>query len=972
MFIFFRFMANNSADMENGLGESCRRNLLADLQKFEDECNVDMMGVKEAAPMDIAIEVQNRPWKGEEEWLKWRKEKWKKADNKKSEEEMRKEKLTEIRRIRRMIERMERVEKQDGEDRRYKDLCARLKKLEDERLKAEKKKKEEARNTRLENYILEYMDSQEYKKAAGLDQYGAGYTRKKKAVSKKRKNDESLLSEKKKKKTSALVEKKKRVTRNDKGNDMRHKNLTTREIRSINITAQEDREASRKAVKKVPISHDVRNPPEVLRNEPTYTHNPMPERLDHVIDSTIIESIKESNRISLENRKLEDRRVGKVKPAVMASGATAHVSANRVNVKTGLPRTREISNTTKKQVNENHLDCESCGKNFKTKFQQNHHINTFLKSDVNVAPIEKTKFRSDLYQRIVCENKRCCATFDSVADYEQHSRTRHNMLEMSKDVWIFQETLKANERGLICSQCRSSFSTKSALDRHVKEQCAGEVLFECDVCKDFFSRSQEEFLDHLNTKHPACSEGLHVLENVHLEDGKKKDMKHYKPEVLKSTLTEKFFLNNQTIYRTFCKLYTEVTMLEDVFTHHGKMQMKEVVRNSVVTNGSITAQFCIPCIVRKNDGIQDIEREHVFATKAEIVNGASDVNRVIKKAERDMYAALENLEETGSGWSLSHCKRFDITVSLRNGVRGGRSNADGTDDVTNYAVKRCQGYERKLATSGRAAIMPRYMARGLLDIKNDDDMCFKYACLALRAKKLVAKDVLNAKKKADKKNIKFTENDAKKIREDPSTYLKYEHLMNFDNIQFPAGLDDMKTMEKNNPQVCFNVWQVRGVNFYRVYQTQSETIDKIREAGRLPPSTMQLVLAPYIDVMTKELMYHWFPVVNIKAWATQHSVTAEGNIKSGNAKEICPYCCMSFSRPTPNTGLTQREFAERQGDPTNVPILDPESLLVDEEGKILDPDTKSESGLYTAKYLTHVRNCQFNTGKHRFDNYSRQ
>ena len=69
-----------------------------------------------------------------------------------------------------------------------------------------------------------------------------------------------------KKKTSAFVEKKKRVTRNDKGNDMRHKNLTTREIRSINITAQEDREASRKAVKKVPISHDVRNPPEVLRN----------------------------------------------------------------------------------------------------------------------------------------------------------------------------------------------------------------------------------------------------------------------------------------------------------------------------------------------------------------------------------------------------------------------------------------------------------------------------------------------------------------------------------------------------------------------------------------------------------------------------------------------------------------------------------------------------------------------------------
>ena len=126
MFIFFRFMADSSADMENGLGESCRRNLLADLQKFEDECDVDMMGVEEAAPMDIAIVVQNRPWKGEEEWLKWRKEKWKKADIKKFEEEVRKEKLTEIRRIRRMIERMERVEKKDGEDRRYKDLCARL------------------------------------------------------------------------------------------------------------------------------------------------------------------------------------------------------------------------------------------------------------------------------------------------------------------------------------------------------------------------------------------------------------------------------------------------------------------------------------------------------------------------------------------------------------------------------------------------------------------------------------------------------------------------------------------------------------------------------------------------------------------------------------------------------------------------------------------------------------------------------
>ena len=86
-----------------------------------------------------------------------------------------------------------------------------IKKIEDERLKAEQKKKEEARNTRLENHILEYMDSLEYKRAAGLDQYGAGYTRKKKTVSKKRKNDESLLSEKKKKKTSVPVEKKKIV-----------------------------------------------------------------------------------------------------------------------------------------------------------------------------------------------------------------------------------------------------------------------------------------------------------------------------------------------------------------------------------------------------------------------------------------------------------------------------------------------------------------------------------------------------------------------------------------------------------------------------------------------------------------------------------------------------------------------------------------------------------------------------------------
>ena len=49
--------------------ETCRKNLLASLQGFEDDSNVDMMGVEEAAPEDVVISVQSIPHVGERGWL---------------------------------------------------------------------------------------------------------------------------------------------------------------------------------------------------------------------------------------------------------------------------------------------------------------------------------------------------------------------------------------------------------------------------------------------------------------------------------------------------------------------------------------------------------------------------------------------------------------------------------------------------------------------------------------------------------------------------------------------------------------------------------------------------------------------------------------------------------------------------------------------------------------------------------------
>ena len=206
-----------------------------------------------------------------------------------------------------------------------------------------------------------------------------------------------------------------------------------------------------------------------------------------------------------------------------------------------------------------------------------------------------------------------------------------------------------------------------------------------------------------------------MLENVNLASGKQKDMTHYLPEVKESAEKEKYFLGTQTVYKTFSRIFTEVSLFQDVFTHYGVEQMKQIIRSSVESNGAISVQFCIPAIIQKNDGATNMERQHAFTTKAEPCNGVSDVKRVVDKAKKTMYALLENLQETGSGWSLSHCCRFDITIMLRSGVRGGRgsSNNEPASEVAQYAIKRCQGYQRKLANSYRAAILPRYTARAV-------------------------------------------------------------------------------------------------------------------------------------------------------------------------------------------------------------------------------------------------------------------
>lgn len=92
------------------------------------------------------------------------------------------------------------------------------------------------------------------------------------------------------------------------------------------------------------------------------------------------------------------------------------------------------------------------------------------------------------------------------------------------------------------------------------------------------------------------------------------------------------------------------------------------------------------------------------------------------------------------------------------------------------------------------------------------------------------------------------------------SYTDFDGKFNFSQTSYPAGLREIKSLEKINPQSKFRVYQHYNEDFVEIYYTE-QTKFHIEN----PQSTqfIDLVLASGMNYESLETFTHFFPIVNL-------------------------------------------------------------------------------------------------------------
>lgn len=178
-----------------------------------------------------------------------------------------------------------------------------------------------------------------------------------------------------------------------------------------------------------------------------------------------------------------------------------------------------------------------------------------------------------------------------------------------------------------------------------------------------------------------------------------------------------------------------------------------------------------------------VYNEHRYVTEAKLVKlfdksilmkNNFDVDEVfnnfVNKFSLEFVETMTKL--VGSGWSYLGCDEIDINF-----------------------------FRAKQTKAGSFIESPKWAGRGLINIKNDDEMCFKY-CV----------------------NYHFKSKTEKKHLERVAVLKKVDHF-NFDKIDFPCSLESIKIFEKKNKGISINVFYEDAGIIKVAYSSNNKTDD---------------------------------------------------------------------------------------------------------------------------------------------------
>ena len=578
--------------------------------------------------------------------------------------------------------------------------------------------------------------------------------------------------------------------------------------------------------------------------------------------------------------------------------------------------------------------CSTCGVKFLTSHQQKAHEQNF-KEKKHQKLIHPREFRRDLYMKLICPYIGCCFKYNTLEEMDQHVESSHDetddkLPDLGDLVPIYQNDNRVVKSGskFVCPQCRRLYESKAGLNKHLKK-CTGSEMFNCEFCQQFTSSKYLEVLQHMNEAHRETPgfvrlNAFRAGEEVVDED----DENTAEVENLKISKKQKEVLENdrlvhsfRTTFTTFSKIFSEeYTEIADVLSEENFQQAAELLRLERARNENIHFQLCIPAICRKitTDGLS-LEVFRTFRTNSFTLYGGSSIGNALVQAFNKIAERVGSIEEEGSGWVLGHCRRLDVIIQEKPGMRGGdgededdecEDDEDDEDDDVDESGKITQdpNYTQNIDVSPQT-LLPDLSSRGILNIKTSNKKCLLYAVLY----QLNHEEIL-----AD------CEHDMRtflKVREDGKIYNKFKKSLNLKNCAFPAGLETIFQLEANNPLLRFHVYQARGGDYYPVYKTgTTEKMESLIKQANSDEDVknIHLIISHYVDRKDRDVKVHWFAVSNLNVFLATRYGGVGGKNDTTRRLDVCPHCCATFSKA-------------------------------------------GTAGVFTEKYLKHRDVCRFNT-----------
>jgi hypothetical protein len=276
-----------------------------------------------------------------------------------------------------------------------------------------------------------------------------------------------------------------------------------------------------------------------------------------------------------------------------------------------------------------------------------------------------------------------------------------------------------------CEVCQKQFTLRHNMLRHLRTHVE-DKLHECKTCKKSFSR-KSDLMQHMNF---VCRSNAPTNEGKKTSLSEEPSVFNEVEKALKNRI--KTFATNPgsgDLQTTLQKLKYEMeNKIKGVLQTHTALKFNIFVETEFT---NVAGEFC----------------QRSFKTKNAILYKTSDAIPIIEDGFQKLLAEKGEGEMKKSGWNFHKVKRVEIRINKYNPLRG-----------------------------SRFVQLPKRILdrRAVINVKNTDDFCFKYAILS----KYVTKDPWRV-----------------------SNYINNEELQrkyNWNCISFPVKINDIKQFETVN------------------------------------------------------------------------------------------------------------------------------------------------------------------------------